>query len=456
MTTPSPGRVAGSNRVAGPDSPDSPAGPIGPGRPDGPTTRAAEFYVTLHRDPELSGQEERTAARLAARLAAAGYRVETGIGGHGVAGVLRNGPGPVLMLRAELDALPVEERTGLPYASTARARTAAGEDVPVMHACGHDAHLACLMGAADTLAGARAGWRGTLLVVGQPAEETLRGARAMLADGLYRRFEPPSMVLAQHTVPLPGGMVAHGGGPVTAGGVTLEVVVHGRGGHAAAPHLAVDPLLAAASIVLRLQAVVSQECSPAEQVVLTVGSLRAGGPANLVPDSATLGVTVRAFSAAALERVVAAVRRIVRAEAEASRCPVAPTVEVLAESGVNLPDPGLTATVRAAHLAAFGAQRVADWPPSMATEDFPLFGPAGAGLHGVTDVRTAYWMLGTVGPGQWAAAPGATAAEKLAALPPNHSPAFRPHPGLTLRTGIAALVTAVGAVLPPPERAAGG
>ena len=417
---------------------------------------AAEFYLDLHRHPELSGREERTAARFAGRLAAAGYRVETGIGGHGVAGVLCNGPGPVVLLRAELDALPVEERTGLPYASTVRGRSADGREVPVMHACGHDVHLACAAGAATVLAGGAERWRGTVLVVGQPAEETLEGARSMLADGLYRRFEPPSVVLAQHTAPLPAGMVAHGAGPVTAGSATLEVVIHGRGGHAAAPHLAVDPVLAAASVVLRLQSVVSQETGPAEQVVLTVGSLRAGGPANVIPDHATLGVTVRAFSEQALERVVAAVRRIVRAEAEASRCPREPTVEVTSRSVPNIPDPALTATVRAAHEAEFGPQRVAGWPPATATDDFPLFGPAGAGLHGVTGIRTAYWMLGMVGPEQWAAAPGTTAAQKLAALPPNHSPEFRPNVGLTLRTGVAALATAALTQLTARDRGRSG
>lgn len=402
----------------------------------------AELYLDLHRHPELSGSEQRTAGRFADRLAAAGYRVETGIGGHGVAGVLRNGPGPVVMLRAELDALPVEERTGRPYASTETARTADGRRVPVMHACGHDVHLACAAGAAAALAGAADGWRGTVLVVGQPAEETLQGARAMLADGLYRRFEPPSVVLAQHTAPLPAGMVAHGSGPVTAGSATLEVVIHGRGGHAAAPHLAVDPVVAAASVVLRLQSVVSQETSPAEQVVLTVGSLEAGSRGNVIPDRATLGVTVRGFSEHVLDRVVAAVRRIVRAEAAASGCPQEPTVETVSRSGVNTPDPGVVAAVRAAHESAFGRQRVTHWPPSMATEDFPLFGEAGVGLHGVAGVRTAYWMLGMVGPEQWAAAPGDSAAQKLASLPPNHSPEFRPHVRLTLGTGVSALVTA--------------
>ncbi|RKE17535.1 amidohydrolase [Streptomyces sp. TLI_171] len=404
--------------------------------------RAAELYLDLHRHPELSGAEERTAARFAAPLADAGYRVTRGIGGHGVAAVLPNGPGPVVMLRAELDALPVAERTGLPYASTATGVTADGRQVPVMHACGHDVHLACAAGAAAALAATRAAWRGTVLVVGQPAEETLSGARAMLADGLYRRFDPPSVVLAQHAAPLPAGMVAHGRGPVTAGSRTLRVVIHGRGGHAGAPHLAVDPVVAAAAVVLRLQSIVAQETSPAEQLVVTVGSLEAAGPGNVVPDRATLTVTVRGFAEASLDRAAAAVRRIVGGEAAASGCPREPEIEELSRSGVNLPDPELAEQLRTVHQRLFGAARVADWPPALATEDFPLFGPAGADLHGVPGIRTAYWMLGTVGPEQWAAAPGTGAAGKLAALPANHSPEFRPNVGTTLRTGIAALTAA--------------
>ncbi|MGK4579055.1 amidohydrolase [Kitasatospora sp. HPMI-4] len=409
--------------------------------------RAAELYLDLHRHPELSGAEERTAGRFADRLAAVGYRVTRGIGGHGVAAVLRNGDGPVVLLRAELDALPVAERTGLPYASTATGRTADGRTVPVMHACGHDVHLACAAGAAAALAEARTRWRGTVLVVGQPAEETLTGARAMLADGLYRRFDPPSVVLAQHTAPLPAGMVAHGRGPVTAGSRTLRVVIHGRGGHAGAPQLAVDPVVAAASVVLRLQSIVSQETGPAEQLVVTVGSLEAGGQGNVIPDRATLSVTVRGFTDQILERATAAVQRIVRGEAAASGCPREPEIEEVSRSGVNTPDPLLSQAVRTAHEELFGAERVADWPPALATEDFALFGAAGEQLHGVAGIRTAYWMLGMVGPDQWAAAPGTGAAQKLAALPANHSPEFRPHVGLTLRTGISALLSAATACL---------
>ncbi|MGW4384156.1 amidohydrolase [Kitasatospora sp. NPDC004531] len=412
--------------------------------------RAVELYLDLHRHPELSGAEQRTAARLADHLTGAGYDVTTGLGGHGVAGVLRNGPGPVVLLRAELDALPIAERTGLPYASTATGRTPDGREVPVMHACGHDVHLACAAGAAAALAARREDWRGTVLVVGQPAEETLSGARAMLADGLYRRFEPPSVVLAQHTAPLPAGMVAHGRGPMTAGSRTLRVVIHGRGGHVGAPHLALDPVVAAAAVVLRLQSIVAQETAPAEQLVVTVGSLEAAGQGHVVPDRAVLTVTVRGFAEDSLERACAAVRRIVRGEAAASGCPREPEFEELSRSGVNTPDPDLTGQLRTVHRELFGPARVAEWPPALAAEDFPLFGPAGESLHGVPGIRTAYWMLGTVGPDQWNAAPGDGAARKLAALPANHSPAFRPQAGATLRTGIAALHAAALSTLGRP------
>ncbi|MER5638920.1 amidohydrolase [Kitasatospora sp. NPDC002227] len=397
--------------------------------------RAAAHYLDLHAHPELSGAEQRTAASFAEQLSAAGYAVTTGIGGHGVAAVLRNGPGPVVALRAELDALPVAERTGLPYASTATAALSDGRAVPVMHACGHDMHLACAAAAAAELAESRQRWRGTLLVIGQPAEETLRGARAMLADGLYERTAAPSVVLAQHTVPLPAGMLAHAQGVVTAGSRTLRVVLHGRGGHAAAPQPASSPLSAAARLVPRLEEL------NRPGVVVTVASLQAGdGSANVVPDRAVLTVTVRAFEEGELARMEARIRTVVAGA----------SVEELSRSGVNRPDPGLAEAVRDAHLKLLGPERVAGWPPLTATEDFPLFGPDGFELHGVTGIRTAYWLLGMVGPDQWAATPGPGPAEKLAALPANHSPEFRPHLGLTLRTGVAALHTAALACLDRP------
>jgi amidohydrolase len=419
---------------------------------------ALELYLDLHRHPELAGTETRTAALFADRLHQAGYRVLTGIGGHGVVGVLRRGPGPVVLLRAELDALPVEERTGLPYASgdvVTDPRT--GAPVPVMHACGHDAHLACAAGAAELLA-RDPGRRGTLLVVGQPAEETLTGARAMLEDGLYDRVGRPDVVLAQHTAPLPAGMVAHGTGPVLAGGSALSLEIRGLGGHAATPQLAVNPIEVAAAVVLRLR-----ELDP--EVSVTVGALHAGARGNVVPDLATLEISLRGFSAAALDRGEAAVRRVA-AEAAAG-CPEPPRLAVLARSPVTVVDEDAAAPVRRAHEAAFGAARVASWPGSLATEDVAWFAAAGASLHGGTAIRLSHWMLGTVSPTQWAraraaaaggrraSAPGLSpsgpagpgAAATIAAVPPNHSSAYAPDPRGTLSTGIAALVLAARAHL---------
>ncbi|MFF1420889.1 amidohydrolase [Streptomyces sp. NPDC058280] len=392
---------------------------------------AVAFYLDLHRHPELSGEERRTAARLGEWLRDAGYEVTGDVGGHGVVGVLRNGDGPRVMIRAELDALPLRERTGLPYAS----------EGPAMHACGHDLHTAAAAGAASLLARARDSWRGTVVIVGQPAEETLAGARAMLEDGLYERFGRPDIVLAQHTAPLPGGMVAHAYGPMLAGSVSFEAVIHGRAGHAGTPQLAVDPVLTGAAAVLRLQGAVSRESAPTESVVLNVGSFHAGTGNNLVPDRATLGITVRALSERALDRMAGAVERIVRAECAASGCPRDPEITVVSRSPVTHPDPAATAAVREAHLRLYGPERVAAWPPAMATEDFPLYGDAGTSLHGMPGIPLSYWMLGAVGPKAWSETPG-TAEEKLAALPPNHSPEFAPDVRTTLPTGITALTSA--------------
>ncbi|MFG2616757.1 amidohydrolase [Streptomyces sp. NPDC048507] len=398
------------------------------------------LYLDLHQHPELSGAERRTAALFADWLESAGYATTRGIGGHGVAGVLRRGEGPTVLLRAELDALPLRETTGLPYAS----------EGPAAHACGHDLHLAAAAGAASLLADAGpAAWRGTLVVVGQPAEETLEGARAMLADGLYERTGRPDAVLAQHGAPLPAGMVAHGYGPMTAGSVTFRVVVHGRGGHAGAPHLTVDPVVTAAHVVTRLQTVVARETAPSDHVAVTVGSFRAGERANVIPDRAELGITVRAAGAAALARAAAAVERIVRAECAAAGCPREPEVVRERESPVTHPDPATTAAVREAHAGHFGAERVAMWPPSLATEDFGLFGDAGRSVHGAPGVRLGYWMLGVIGPAAWAAAPGEGAAEKMAALPAHHAPDFAPDPRTALPAGTAALTAAALACLRP-------
>ncbi|MFF6996720.1 amidohydrolase [Streptomyces sp. NPDC008313] len=387
---------------------------------------ALTLYLDVHSAPELSGAEERTARRFGDRLAALGLEVTRGVGGHGVVGVLRNGPGPCVYLRAELDALPVTEETGLAYASGNGA----------MHACGHDLHLAAAAGTAALLARTTADWHGTLVVVGQPQEETLTGARAMLTAGLYERFGVPGVVLAQHAAPLPAGMVAHGTprGPVTAASAALEVTVHGRGGHAGTPQLTVDPVVTAAAIVLRLQAVVSRETAPGEHVTLTVGTLRAGTAVNVVPATASLGIGVRALSEPSLERALAAVERIVRAECAASACPRDPDIAAVTRTPALWVTPGVTEAVRAAHTALFGPERVTDWPTSTASEDFALYGGAGGGLHGAGDVPLVYWMTGVAGRRQWAATGGR--------VPPNHSPLFAPDIRSALPPAISALTAA--------------
>ncbi|MDX2672171.1 amidohydrolase [Streptomyces sp. NRRL_ISP-5395] len=428
------------------------------GRPPGggplprPLLRAAvELYLDLHAHPELSGHEHRTADRLAARLAEHGCTVTRSVGGgHGLVGVLRNGPGPTVLLRTELDALPVTEATGLPYASTTPG---------VMHACGHDLHIAAVAGAVAHLAATRDSWRGTVLVVGQPEEETLRGARSLLTEGrLYERFGVPDAVLAQHAAPLPAGTLAHvpaGGPPLTAGSLAVEAVLHGRGGHAATPHLNVDPVLMAAATVLRLRTVVAEATAPAEQAVLTVGSVRAGERGNITPDHAELSLTVRAFTEEALDRLAAAAERVVRAEAAASGAPRTPEFTVTARSPALRPDPALTARVRRAHEALLGPGRVLDLAGSAATEDFPHFasygqgGPGGqggdAGPGGSAGaVPVAYWMLGTTGAGPWR-----TARAGGTPVPPNHAPGFAPDVRAALPVGIGALAAAARQVLDP-------
>ncbi|CAL9380409.1 amidohydrolase [Streptomyces sp. enrichment culture] len=441
---------SGSPRPTPPARTAPPGGPDGDGaappaagdlldRAGGVLRPALALYLDLHAHPEPSGQEARTADRFARRLAAAGCAVTRDVGGHGVVGVLRNGEGPRVWLRAELDALPVRERSGLPYAS----RTGA------MHACGHDLHLAAAAGATELLAGLADRWRGTLVVVGQPAEETLDGAEAMLRDGLYERFGRPSVVLAQHAAPLPSGTVAHAAPPgadrapalpMTAAGAVLDVVLHGRGGHVATPHLAVNPVVAAAAVVTRLQDAVARLGAGEGRVTLTVGTLRAGTAANVIPDRAVLGVAVRAASDRLLDEAVAEVRRTVRAQSAVAGSPREPEVTLASRSAALWCDPDTASAVRAAHTALLGTRRVLDWPGSMAAEDFPLFGDAGQELHGQRGVPLVYWMLGVVGVQEWrratAGGPGA------APLAPNHSPYFAPHVGSALRPAVAALAGA--------------
>ncbi|GAA1546062.1 M20 family metallopeptidase [Actinomadura kijaniata] len=392
--------------------------------------RLGEVYRDLHRHPELSLREHRTADRVAAALGPLGCEVATGIGGTGVVAVLRNGDGPVVMLRADMDALPVAEETGLPYASTARGVDESGAEVPVMHACGHDMHVACLLGALETLARGRAAWSGTVLAVFQPAEELVRGAQDMIDDGLFERFPRPEVVLGQHVAPLPAGTVGYGEGPVMAAGDSVQVTLFGRGGHGARPEDTVDPVVMAAAVVMRLQGIVAREVPHHEKVVLTVGRLHAGHKDNVIPDTAELGIGVRSFDPAVRDRVRAAVERVVRAEAAASGADREPAFAWKTGAPVLVSDPRATAVTAEAFRGRFGADRVVRLPSLAASEDVGRYGEA-------LGVPTVFWFWGGAGPGAFAEA----AAEGR--LPPfNHSPRFAPVLEPTLTTGVQALTVA--------------
>src|SRR6202453_4457266 len=276
------------------------------------------IYRDLHAHPELSFAEHRTAGIVAARLRDLGYQTTTGVGRTGVVGLLANGEGPTVLLRADMDALPVLERAGLDYASSEHAMNADGEDVPVMHACGHDAHVTCLLGAAAAFAGDTSNWSGRLVLVFQPAEEIGEGAQAMIDDGLFDRFGVPDVVLGQHVAPLPAGLLGVTSGPAFAGADSLRVVLHGQGGHGSRPETTVDPVLMAAATVQRLHGIVSREVSAADAAVVTVGALRAGTVSNVIPDEAELLLSVRSFDPAVRDKLLKAIERIVVAESAAS------------------------------------------------------------------------------------------------------------------------------------------
>ncbi|TDU02199.1 hippurate hydrolase [Streptomyces sp. 846.5] len=402
----------------------------------------ATLYRDLHQHPELSLQETRSADLLAQRLRNAGFdEVAEQVGATGVVGVLRNGDGPVVMLRADIDALPVQEKTGLPYASRARGVDPEGRDVPVMHACGHDMHAACLVGAATLLAGARDRWRGTLLVVFQPAEELARGARAMVDDGLFERFPAPQIVLGQHVAPLPAGVIGYGTGPVMAAADSLSITLHGRGAHGSRPEASIDPVLMAASVVTRLQGIVAREVPPAESAVVTVGRLQAGTKDNIIPDTAELGVNIRTYTPQTRDLVRTAIERIVRAESAASGAMTEPTLTWFASTPALVSEAAATKATMAAFTEHFGEQRIQTMPLVNASEDVGVFGE-------VLGVPTVFWFWGGLEPETVIAA---MREDRFDQLPGNHSPFFAPLIEPTLSTGVEALTLAALTWLDTPS-----
>jgi amidohydrolase len=401
---------------------------------DGTRSWQEELYRDVHRHPELSHEEHRTAALVADRLRGAGFEVHEGVGGTGVVGVLRNGDGPAVLLRADMDALPVREATGLPYASEATGTDAAGDEVPVMHACGHDVHVTCLAGAAQLLADGAEHWSGTLIALFQPAEEVGDGARGMLDGGLADLIPTPAVALAQHVMPAPAGRVGTHAGAALSAADSMRITVHGRGAHGSMPQAAVDPVVLAAMIVVRLQTVVARELAPGETAVLTVGSIQAGTKSNVIPESATLQLNVRTFSDATRETVLGAIRRIVTAECQASGCPREPEFELFDRFPLTDNDAGATERVAAAFADFFG-ERAAPVGQQSASEDF-------SDIPSALGVPSTYWFVGGIDAGIYQAA---VAAGRVAQdIPVNHSARFAPVVQPTLDTGTQALV--VGAL----------
>jgi hippurate hydrolase len=343
--------------------------------------KAETLYLDLHRHPELSMHEQRTAATLAAVLRELHFEVTEHVGGTGVVGVLKNGQGPVVLLRTELDALPVEEKTGLPFASTEKTTDAAGHEVAVMHACGHDAHMAAWTATARVMASTRDRWRGTLILIGQPAEEDGDGATDMVQDGLFTRFPKPDYALAVHDDSrYPAGLIGYHVGTVMSAIDELTIIVHGRGGHGARPETTVDPIVIAARIVVTLQTIVSRETSPLEPSVITVGSIHGGTRPNIIPDEVTMQLTVRSVSEANRQHLLSAIARIAKGEAAAAGAPVEPTLQSDGHISALINDTALTQQVSAALLRQLGPTRVKDAAPEMISEDFSVFGEGGVPL----------------------------------------------------------------------------
>lgn len=391
-----------------------------------------DLYRDLHEHPELSHQEQRTAKLVSDKLTELGFQVTDGVGGTGVVGILRNGEGSSVLMRADMDALPVAEATGLPYASTVRATDAAGKDVPVMHACGHDTHVTCLLGAAALLAGGRDHWQGTAIALFQPAEEVGGGAAGMVADGLASIVGKVDVALGQHVAPAPAGYVGTRSGPVLAAADSIRVTVYGRGGHGSMPHATIDPVVLAAMIVIRLQTIVSREVAPSETVVLTVGSINSGTKSNIIGDHAVLELNLRTYDDAVRTAVIAAIKRIVVAECQASDSPKEPEFDFYDQFPVTDNDEAATNRVHDAFVEHFG-DRVLTIPPASASEDF-------SDIPRALGVPYTYWMFGGIDAAEFTRA--AEAGRISQDIPVNHSPTFGPVIQPTLDTGTEALVVA--------------
>jgi hippurate hydrolase len=390
-----------------------------------------EIYKDIHRNPELSMQEFRTAKIASDYVTKYEYEVTTGIGVTGVVGIMKNGEGPVVMLRADMDALPVTEDTGLPFASTKVARDEEGKEVGVSHVCGHDLHVTWLMGVARLFSEHRDQWKGTLMAVFQPGEEIGRGAQSMIDDGMINRFPKPDIILGQHVMVGEAGTVCYRSGPILSAGNSLKVKIFGRGAHGSSPQTSIDPVIMAAATTMRLQTIISREVAPIENAVLTVGALQAGTKENIIPEDATLKLNIRTFDEGVRDHILSAVKRICCAECAASNAPKDPEFTTLDSYPITDNDAKATAKLAEAFAAQFGDKSY-ETQPASASEDFSVFGRN-------WKVPYVFWFVGGTDPKIYSEA---KRTNQLNSIPSNHSPKFAPviHP--TLKTGLQAMITA--------------
>ena len=397
-----------------------------------------KLYLDLHQTPELSNHEEKTSAKLAARLKTLGYEVTTGVGGFGVVAILKNGQGPTVLLREDMDALPVQERTGLAYASKVTTKDDSGATVSVMHACGHDIHMTGLIGAATLLVKAKDRWRGTLILVAQPAEEKGNGATAMIKDGLFTKFPKPDFAISFHdSAMVPAGKVTLVGGYANANVDSVDLTIYGRGGHGAYPHTTVDPIVIAARTVVALQTIVSREIKPTDPAVVTVGAIHAGTKHNIIPDEAKLMITVRTYKTDVREKILAAIDRIAKAEALAADAPKPPKMELSEGTSAVYNDPALTKRISDALARTLGASNVEVAEPVMGSEDFSEFARAG--------IPSLQYNVGAVNVAKYEASK-----KDRTSLPSLHSSEFAPDPQPTIKTSVISLTAAALEVLGKP------
>lgn len=389
------------------------------------------IYKDIHQNPELSMQEVRTSKIAADYLIKYNFEVSTNVGAHGVVGLMKNGDGPVVMLRADMDALPVTETTGLPYASKKIGRDEDGVEVGISHVCGHDLHVTWLMGVARVFSENRTLWKGTLMLVFQPGEEVGRGAQSMIDDGMMERFPKPDIILGQHVMVGEAGTVGYRSGAILSAGNSLKVKLFGRGAHGSSPQTSIDPVIMAAATTMRLQTIVSREIAPSENAVLTIGALQAGTKENIIPEEATLKLNIRTFNNEVKDHILSAVKRICCAECAASNAPKDPEFTELDSYPLTENDADATARVAEAFHAQFG-NKAYETMPASASEDFSIFGRS-------WKVPYVFWFVGGTEPEIYR---NAVKNNQLNSIPGNHSPKFAPviHP--TLKTGLQAMMTA--------------